>query len=57
MDKALKETPGPWLLGGDRPSLVDFQYVYAFAPLPKCTPPKWINTRNYPSQKVDNVSL
>mmetsp|Transcript_58562 Transcript_58562/g.134046 ORF Transcript_58562/g.134046 Transcript_58562/m.134046 type:complete len:543 (-) Transcript_58562:165-1793(-) len=27
VDKALQETSGPWILGGDRPSLVDFQYV------------------------------
>lgn len=27
VDAALRETPGPWILGGERPSLVDFQYI------------------------------
>jgi len=27
VDKALGSTPGPWFLGGERPSIVDFQYV------------------------------
>ena len=27
MDIALSEQPGPWFLGGDRPSVVDLQYV------------------------------
>ena len=27
VDEALGETPGPWFLGGDDPSIVDFQYV------------------------------
>ena len=27
VDAALKETEGPWFLGGDAPTIVDLQYV------------------------------